>query len=298
MGPTVMTDSPKPRSFPPADGTLDRALGVVRFLRAQCPWDAKQTPTSLVPHLLEESREVVAAIHDRDESALRDELGDLLLNLAFQVVLAEERGAFDAEGVAGGLEAKMVRRHPHIFGEGPPIPWRELKARERAARDESEGKRVSGAPSALTPIAPESDPLVAAFRLQDEAAGVGFDWDDAMGALDKLKEEMDEVREAMDAVADTSAGSAATEDTREALAEELGDVLFAFVNVARKVGIHPQVVLGEANRKFYRRFQAVEAAARLRDLPMPGTPLEALDALWDEAKAAEKEARALSKGRQ
>jgi len=298
-----MPDSPESRSFPPADGTLDRALGVVRFLRAQCPWDAEQTPTSLIPHLLEESREVVAAIHDRDEESLQDELGDLLLNLAFQVVLAEERGAFDAEAVAGGLEAKMVRRHPHLFGDGPPVPWRELKARERAARAaRGRDENLLAPPSALSPIAAEADPLVAAFRLQDEAAAVGFDWDDALGALEKLKEEMEEVREAMDAAdasaATAAAGPAPADDAREALAEELGDVLFAFVNVARKLGIHPQVVLGEANRKFYRRFQAVEAAARLQGLPMPGTPLDALDALWDEAKVAEKKARAQAKRRQ
>jgi nucleoside triphosphate diphosphatase len=266
-----MTDSPPPlRAFPPAAGTLDRALAVVRYLRAHCPWDQKQTPTSLIPHLLEESREVVAAIHDRDDGALQDELGDLLLNVAFQVVLAEERGAFDAEAVACGLEAKMVRRHPHLFGGGPPVSWRELKAREQAARP------ASDAPSALDAIAPEADPLLAAFRLQDQAAGVGFDWDDARGALAKLREEIDEVDEALG------------EGAPDAILEELGDVLFALVNVARKAGVHPQVALGEANRKFYRRFRAVEAAARDRGMPMPGTDLEALDALWEEAKRMEK----------
>ncbi len=265
-----MPDSSQPPGFPPADGTLDRALAVVRFLRARCPWDREQTPSSLIPHLLEESREVVAAIHDKDEEALKDELGDLLLNLAFQVVLAEERSAFDAEAVAAGLEAKMVRRHPHLFGSGPPVPWRELKARERAERSEAP------LPSALDPIAPEADPLLAAFRLQEQAATVGFDWDDAPGALAKLKEEMDEVAEALAAAAP------------DAILEELGDVLFALVNVARKAGMHPQVALGAANRKFRRRFEAVEAAARARGMPMPGTDLETLDALWDEAKRGER----------
>jgi len=281
-----MTDSPTPRSFPPADGTLDRALNVVRFLRNHCPWDEKQTPTSLIPHLLEESREVVAAIHDRDEVALKDELGDLLLNLAFQIVLAEERKAFDAEAVAAALEEKMVRRHPHIFGDGPPVPWREIKAREQAAR-------AAEMPSALTPIPAEADPLVAAFRLQDEAAQVGFDWEDARGALDKLKEEMEEVGEALDAVkhADEGGDEKASRGVIQALEEEVGDVLFALVNVARKAGIHPQVALGEANRKFVRRFQAVEAGARARGLPMPGSSLDVLDGLWDEVKVAEKAGR-------
>lgn len=282
----LMHDSSHPSTFPPASGTLDRALGVVRYLRAHCPWDRKQTPTSLIPHLLEETREVVAAIHEREEEALKDELGDLLLNVAFQIVLAEERRAFDAEGVAAGLEAKMVRRHPHLFGEGPPRSWGELKALEQAAR---EARRPAQTPSsALDPIAPDADPLLAAFRLQDQAAQVGFDWDDPHGALAKLHEEIDEVREALDAVQETRGKDEAAPEALQHLEEEFGDVLFALVNVARKAGIHPQVALGEANRKFYRRFQGVEAAARAQGIPIPGSDLEALDALWDEVKRAER----------
>src|SRR5512142_2369168 len=116
---------------PQEQAILDRALALVRFLRVNCPWDAAQTPTSLLPYLLEEAHETAEAVQAGDEPELRSELGDLLLNLAFQVVLAEERGAFDAEAVISGLEAKMRRRHPHLYGEGPQVPWEELKAREK-----------------------------------------------------------------------------------------------------------------------------------------------------------------------
>ncbi|MBW3535116.1 MAG: nucleoside triphosphate pyrophosphohydrolase [Gemmatimonadetes bacterium] len=245
-------------------GALDRALALVRFLRVHCPWDRAQTPESLVPHLLEESHEVVDAIRGGEDGALEGELGDLLLNLAFQVVLGEERGAFSAVSVAERLEAKMRRRHPHLFGLGEKEAWETLKARER--RDED---------GVLSGLARGLDPLTKAHRIQERVSGVGFDWDDARGAWDKVAEELEEVREALDG------GSA------DAVEEELGDLLFAVVNLTRLGGGHATTLLDRANRKFHRRFERLEALARERGIRMEDAGLEALDRLWDELKAGE-----------
>jgi len=249
----------------PAPPQLDRALDVVRFLRAHCSWDAEQTPRSLVRHLLEEAHEVVDAIHADEADRLCDELGDLLLNLAFQVVIAEENERFDAEAVAAGLEDKMRRRHPHLYGLGAPQDWEVLKARERQSVDPS-SSALDGIPGAL-------DAAHKAHRLQQRAAAVGFDWPDASGALAKLHEELAEVEKAR---ADP-----------EALEEELGDLLFSVMNVTRLSGLHGADVLSRANQKFERRFRRMEALARNAGTPLESLTLEAMDALWDEAKRAE-----------
>lgn len=246
-------------------GTLDRALALVRFLRANCPWDAAQTPRSLVPHLIEEAHEVVDAIHGDDARALEGELGDLLLNLAFQVVLGEEAGTFDGDSVTRALEGKMARRHPHLYGLGEKQDWERLKARER----DDDGGVLDGLASGL-------DPLTRAHRIQDRVAGVGFDWDDHRGAWDKVSEELEEVREALDGGAP------------DAVEEELGDLLFAVVNLVRLAGTHPVGALDRANRKFHRRFAALEALARERGVVLGEASLSELDALWDAVKADEK----------
>lgn len=253
-------DTPQPESSA-SPGVLDRSLELVRFLRAHCPWDAAQTSRSLTRYLLEEAHEAAEAAAAEDPASLRDELGDLLLNLAFQIVIAEERGWFDAQAVAAGLEEKMRRRHPHLYGLGPQLAWDALKRRERG-----------GDASALEGAAGADEPLGRAYRVQSAAAGVGFDWDDWTGALDKVREETAEVAEAL------RAGDAAHAE------EEVGDLLFAVVNAARLGGVHPVPALLRANAKFAARFQAVEALARQRSLPLPGTPLAELDALWDEVK--------------
>jgi len=255
-----MTD---PHHFP-GPGILDRALELVRFLRASCPWDAEQTAESLIPHLLEETHEVVDAIREGQADDLEGELGDLLLNLAFQIVVAEEDGAMDAASVYGRLERKMIARHPHLFGGGERQEWEALKAAERA-----EGESV------LTGLATGLDPLTKAFRLQERVASVGFDWDDHEGPMRKVAEELDETSEAI----------AAGDD--DAILEEIGDLLFAAVNLARRAGTHPTTALARANRKFQDRFQAVERLARSRDIDLRSTDLAGLDALWDEVKAAE-----------
>lgn len=244
---------------------LDRTLELVRFLRSNCPWDAAQTPQSLLPYLLEESHEVADAVATGDEANLESELGDLLLNIAFQIVLAEERGAFTTEGVVCHLEAKMRRRHPHLYGDGPHVGWEEAKAHERAAVDDS----------VLSGLANGLDPLSNAHRIQEKVSAVGFDWADARGALDKVAEELEEVREAMAA------------EPSEALEEELGDLLFAVVNLTRLAGTHSLHALRRANSKFTRRFNALESLADERGVELGKASLEELDALWDMVKAHE-----------
>jgi ATP diphosphatase len=243
---------------------LDRALALVRFLRANCPWDAAQTPRSLLPYLLEESHEVSDAVVAGNDADLKGELGDLLLNVAFQIVLAEERGAFGAEAVVSQLEAKMRRRHPHLYGDGPARPWEELKAEERVAAN-ADATLLSGLAGGL-------DPLSKAHRIQERVSTVGFDWADARGAFEKVAEELEEVREAMAA------------EPSDALEEELGDLLFAVVNLTRLTGTHSLQALQRANLKFTARFDALEMLARERNIELGKASLAQLDALWEEIK--------------
>ncbi|HET6232963.1 MAG TPA: nucleoside triphosphate pyrophosphohydrolase [Longimicrobiaceae bacterium] len=270
------TQPETPPAPQPSGGTLDRALSLVEFLRAHCPWDAAQTPVTLQQYLLEEAHEVVDAIAAGDEAELQGELGDLLLNLAFQVVLAEERGAFGREDVTAGLEQKMRRRHPHLYGMGEPEPWDVLKARERPA----------DAPAAplLAGLASGMDPLLRAFRIQQRVAEVGFDWDDARGAWEKVREEVGEV------------GAELEGGNREELEEELGDMLFAMVNLVRLAGTDPTAALSRANAKFTRRFNALERMAPERGVVLGDAPLAELDTLWDEVKAAERAGKARADG--
>jgi MazG family protein len=255
---------------PQAHPTLDRALELVRFLRANCPWDAAQTPTSLLPYLLEEAHETAEAVQAGDEAELRSELGDLLLNIAFQVLLAEERGAFDAEAVVVALESKMRRRHPHLWGDGPAVPWEELKAREKMETG------TGAQPSVLKGLPKGLDPLSKAHRIQEKVSGVGFDWADARGAFEKVAEELEEVRAALE------------DEPSPALEEELGDLLFAVVNLTRLAGSHSMGALQRANQKFTRRFEALERLARERGVRLGTAPLAELDAIWDEVKRDER----------
>jgi MazG family protein len=261
----------------PARASLDRALELVRFLRVNCSWDREQTPETLIPYLLEESHEVVDAIHDGDASALEGELGDLLLNVAFQIVLGEEQGRFTAESVTARLEQKMRRRHPHLYGLGEREEWEKLKARERV-----EGGVLDGLARGL-------DPLTAAHRIQDRVSGVGFDWSDYRGALAKVREELDEVDVELRALTEERAQGGGGVDARaDALEEELGDLLFAAVNLVRLAGSHPTPALARANRKFRRRFERLEALARARGVALGEASLAQLDVLWDEIKAEER----------
>lgn len=246
------------------DSALGRAIALVRDLRTRCPWDRAQSPQTLRPYLVEEALELDHAIQSDDPEALRDELGDVLLHLAFQIVIAEERSQFNAEVVTRSLEEKMWRRHPHLYAgaQGDDhSKWELVKRREPRAG----GKR--GTLSGLPPTLP---PLLAAYRLQERAAGVGFDWPDAKGPMAKVKEELGEVERET--------------GRKDRIEEEIGDLLFAVVNLARKLGLEPGRALERANEKFTHRFEQLEALAEARGLQMGRASLEELDKLWDEVK--------------
>jgi len=246
------------------DAALARALALVRDLRARCPWDRAQTRATLRPYLVEEVLELDHALRGGTAAELRDELGDLLLHLAFQIVFGEERHEFDAEAVTRALEAKMWRRHPQLFA-GAERPdhetWEGTKQRERGA-----------AGGVLGPLPPTLPALLVAFRLQERAAGVGFDWPDASGPLLKVREELDELEREL----------RTTEP--DAIADEMGDLLFAAVNLSRKLGVDPRAALERANDKFRRRFEALARLAEQRGLALGRASLEQLDALWEEVK--------------
>ncbi|HET7601780.1 MAG TPA: nucleoside triphosphate pyrophosphohydrolase [Gemmatimonadales bacterium] len=240
---------------------LTRVMDLVRDLRERCPWDRVQTRATLRPYLVEEVLELDHAIGENDRDAIREELGDFLLHLAWQLVLSEEEGSATAETLADQVIRKMQRRHPHLFDLGPREAWETLKRRERTRGT------LDGLPATLPP-------LLMAFRLQERAASVGFDWPDAAGPLAKVKEETEEL--------EREAGAS----DRDALEDELGDLLFAVVNLARKLDLQPGAALERANQKFIRRFRQIEALAAERGISMDGAGLAALDRLWDEVKQA------------
>ena len=247
------------------DSALGRALPLVRDLRARCPWDGAQTRATLRPYLVEEVLELDQALQEGDPARLRDELGDLLLHLALQVVIGEERQEFDAETVTRSLEEKMWRRHPHLFASADRPDhetWERTKRRERGAGSGT----LRGLPNTLPA-------LLKAFRLQERAAGVGFDWPDANGPLLKVKEELAELE------GERGKGNG------ERLTDEIGDLLFAVVNLARQLGIEPGHALEKANDKFTRRFEAMERLAQERGMEIGRLTLEELDKLWEEVKA-------------
>jgi ATP diphosphatase len=245
------------------DSTFGGVLDLVRDLRRRCDWDRVQTRETLRPYLWEEVAELDEALAADDDARIASELGDLLLHLCFQLVIAEERRAFSWDDVAGGLADKMRRRHPHLFAGAPKPHWERLKTDERRT---DAAARV-GPPGVLGQLPPRLPELERAFRYQERAAAVGFDWDGLEGPLDKLDEEVREARARPQA--------------------EIGDVLFAAVNVARKAGVHPTTALRAATDKFVRRFRALEQKAEARGVELGRADLAALDRLWDEVKTAE-----------
>jgi MazG family protein len=271
------TTPPAAPAGAPAPATLEDALAIMRDLRARCSWDAAQTHESLRPYLLEEAHELDDAIRARDDRHMREELGDVLLQVLFHSVVAEERGAFGAGDVADALITKMRARHPHLYGDGARVPWERQKARKRDSI-------VDGLPVGLPA-------LHRAHRLQDRAAGVGFDWPDVEGPAAKVLEELAEVREQLPGLAERDGAPDAPvyDALHERLEDELGDLLFACVNLCRKAGVHASLALDRANRKFADRFTRVEQLAAERGLRMGDASLEQLDALWDSVKARERD---------
>jgi nucleoside triphosphate diphosphatase len=252
------------------DSPLGRAMAMVADLRIRCDWDRAQTRQTLRPYLIEEAHELDAAVASGDPAAIRDEVADLMLHLAWQLVLGGELGEFTPAEIADDLVTKMERRHPHLFGGGEREPWETLKTRERAAEGGVGGGTLDGLPPTLPA-------LLMAWRLQQRAASVGFDWPDCHGPLRKIREECAEVEQVL---------ANRTPDA-ERLTDEIGDLLFAVVNLARKADVPPGPALEAANAKFRRRFDALEALARRRGIPLAIAGLPALDALWDEVKRSE-----------
>src|SRR5882757_3977070 len=254
-----------------------------------CPWDRVQTFASIAPYTVEESYEVAYAIERGDMAHLKDELGDLLFQVVFHARIAEEGGHFDFDAVAAAICDKLVRRHPHVFGDGPAngtegsvtaaiqsAAWEEIKARERAAPAAS---ALDGVPLALPA-------LMRAFKLSRRAARVGFDFERPEETADKVAEELAEVREAVTAAAD---GDRAI-DTAAALRkvfEEVGDLLFAAANLARKLDVDAEAALRAANLKFERRFRGMERLAAMRGEDFEALSLAAQEALWQEVKRAD-----------
>lgn len=268
---------------------LDDLLHLMARLRDPqhgCPWDLRQDYASIVPHTLEEAYEVADAIAKRDFPQLRDELGDLLFQVVYYSQLGREEGRFDFAQVVDAITRKLVRRHPHVFPDGDlhgplDLPrldeatikrrWEEIKAEERAEK--------SAAPEQLSLLddVPAALPALSrAAKLQKRAATVGFDWADATPVVAKIQEELDEVREAM------ANGQAAQ------VAEEVGDLLFVMVNLARHLHVDAEDALRQANAKFERRFRYIEEALNAQGRTPQDASLEEMDALWDAAKVEEK----------
>ena len=247
---------------------IDKLKQVMEILLSPsgCPWDREQTHRSLTRYLLEETYEVIEAIEEEDMHKLREELGDLLLQVVFHAALAEREGYFNLDDVAGTVAEKMIARHPHVFGNASLSTSEEVM-------DNWEGfKRKEGKKSVLEGIPRILPALLRAYKLQEKARRVGFDWPTVAGALDKLREEIEEFA-AFEEVGD--------DKKRE---EEMGDILFAVVNVARMKGIEPEQALQKANDKFVRRFRYIEESIRAKGLEVGEVGLEEMDRLWEEAK--------------
>ena len=272
---------------PKASGDIADLLAIMARLRdpdGGCPWDVRQTFATIAPYTIEEAYEVADAIDRNDMSDLRDELGDLLLQVVFHARMAQEQGAFAFADVVAAISDKMLRRHPHVFAggsvedvEAQAREWEEHKRRERDAAGHEDASALAGIARGL----PEWQ---RALKLQKRAATVGFDWPGPEPVIAKLHEEIDEVRVEFAAVAADPGDVRA----RDRLEDEIGDLLFVCANVARHAKVDPGSALRRANAKFERRFRAMEALAAADGTPLSVLPLQAQDRYWDRANAAEK----------
>jgi ATP diphosphatase len=266
---------------------LIEIMGALRTPGSGCPWDLEQNFSSIAPYTIEEAYEVADAVARGDLADLCRELGDLLLQVAFHARMAQEAGAFDFGDVVQGITEKLLRRHPHVFGaaralspEAVNVLWERIKAEEKAER----GSRDPDGALAGVPVGLPA--LTRALKLQTKAARVGFDWNDPTAVLAKIREETGEIEAELAAARD---GRAEIAGARNAAAgAEVGDLLFAVVNLARHLDIDPETALRAANLKFERRFAAIERALAARGRSPADATLAEMDALWDEAKAAEK----------
>jgi ATP diphosphatase len=296
---------------PSAAEALQRLLAIMAALRTPqtgCPWDLEQTFETIAPYTIEEAYEVADAISRGDLADLKEELGDLLLQVVYHARIAEEKGAFQFADVAEAVNAKMIRRHPHVFGSeeeraagAQPGFWSRIKAEEKA---DKAAERARLSPEAAAQTAAHGSLILAdvpvglpaltrAVKLQDKAAKVGFDWPDLGPVFQKMKEEIAELEEVAFSAAPSAAlpESMATEAQRAAIEEELGDMLFVMANIARHLKLDPETALRAANDKFTRRFAYIERRLAERGKTAPQSTLEEMDALWDEVRALDKERR-------
>jgi ATP diphosphatase len=310
--------------------SLQRLIEIMAALRTPgtgCPWDLEQTFATIAPYTIEEAYEVADAIARGDLADLKDELGDLLLQVVYHARMAQEAGAFDFAGVADAVNAKMIRRHPHVFGSAEersagaqPDFWARIKAEERAAKAAERARLAVRGQTPMQGSDPQSDPvslladvpvalpaLTRAIKLQDKAARVGFDWPDLAPVFRKMKEEIAELEEVAFSVAasDTPAGSrpeagvfdsasdtpAGSRPEAAAIEEELGDMLFVMANIARHLKLDPETALRKANDKFTRRFGYIEQRLAEMGKTPEQSSLQEMDALWDEVRAQDKQRR-------
>lgn len=270
---------------------IDRLIAIMRMLRDKqhgCPWDLEQTIKSLLPYTLEEVYEVADAIENNDLVELEDELGDLLFQVIFYAQIAKEQGAFDFQDIATAISDKLVRRHPHVFPDGDVaqfgipqdisaqqvvVNWEAIKELEREEKRKKGGRTAVAEVESILDDVPRALPAMErARKLQKRAAQVGFDWAEIAPVLEKLKEEVAEFEEAL------------ASGNPERMNDELGDVLFATINLARHSNIEPEVALRSTNRRFEARFKWIEAALSAQGKALKGANLEELDALWNQAK--------------
>lgn len=254
---------------------LQRLVTVVAQLRdpeTGCPWDLQQTPQSLIPYVIEEAYEVVEAIHIGSQPEIAEELGDLLLQVVLQSQVAQDNGDFDLAVVANGIADKLIRRHPHVFGETKADSLEEIHRSWDAIKAAEKGESYN--PNFLTPKLQKYSrtlpPLMAATKISQKAAKAGFEWDDVEGVWAKFHEELEELRTAI------------AQEPKENQEAELGDLLFTLVNIARWHGLDPAAALQGTNRRFIQRFEKVESAA---GAPLENFSIEELEALWQQAKA-------------
>jgi ATP diphosphatase len=267
---------------------IRRLIEIMAALRdpvAGCPWDVEQSFASIAPFTIEEAYEVADAVERGSTEDLREELGDLLLQVVFHARMAEEAGIFDFGGVVEAITAKLVRRHPHVFGDARALSpdavkalWGRIKAEEKRAKSESRGSPGQAPSSALDGVPLALPALMRAMKLQEKAGKVGFDWNDVRAVLDKIREEVAEVE------AEIATGSA------QSLSAEVGDLLFAAVNLARHLKVDPEAALRGANAKFERRFAHIEHRLAERGQTPEGAGLDEMESLWVEAKVKEQSA--------
>ena len=258
---------------------LAKLLWVMEQLRDPehgCPWDQQQSFASIVPHTIEEAYEVADAIEQGDMAEIKDEVGDLLFQVVFYAQLGKEQGEFDFETIAQGITEKLIRRHPHVFANGAKelsaaqlsAQWEQIKAEERLAKGQTQN------PSILANIEVGMAPLTRALKLQNKCAGVGFDWPDVTPVVDKIQEEIQEVIDEVQA----------SEPDQQAIEEEMGDLLFAVVNLSRHLHVDAETALRKANSKFEKRFAKVEAVFAQRTVKLADATLDEMEQVWQQIK--------------